>query len=280
MIRKIKNVYDYIDYRILLSDDFMARSSNNYSYSLRAYSRDLSLSPGFLSDLLRGNKDLSPAKGRKVFSTLSFDEAEVDYIEKLIIFKSSTDESQKQDAHNFIQSRFNKTSNIVDNSKDLILKSFIHLIVYGLTKKINDLSSIFSVTDQLELNRTDVQTALNEFVTEKYITEIDGQYFLSEINLTVRNNEFLLPTMNSLSNHMSHIMKKMGPLTAEGNVAHGFILGLNQQSHELAIEAHRHYVKSLSRIAAQPSEVDRFVFISDFFLVIKMPSDSNQSSGN
>lgn len=280
MIKKIENVYDYLDYRILLSDDFMARSSNNLNYSLRAYSRDLSLSPGFLSDLLRGNKDLSPGKGRKVFSTLGFDDVEVAYIEKLIIYKSSTDESQKQDAHSYIQDQFNKTNSAIDNSKDLVLKSSIHFMIYGIAIKLNSLLDIFNMTDQLEISRSDVQNALNEFVAGQYLTEKDGQYFENKTNLAVRNNEFLLPTLTGFSNHITQIIKKNGPLKAGGNVAHGFIFGLNKQSHELAVEAHRHYVKSICRIANNPAPADRFIFVSDFFLVVKMPSSSNPSSDN
>lgn len=67
MIKKIHNPFDYVDYRLLLSDDFLARTSGNHGYSLRAYARDVDLSPSFVSDILRGRRELSPQKSEDVF---------------------------------------------------------------------------------------------------------------------------------------------------------------------------------------------------------------------
>lgn len=99
MVKKISNVFNFLNYRVLLNEDFLTRTMANHSYSLRAYSRDLSVSPGFLSDILKGKKDLSPSKGREVFRRLGFENAELDYIENLILFASSDNENVRQEAN-------------------------------------------------------------------------------------------------------------------------------------------------------------------------------------
>lgn len=269
MDKKIHNVFDYSNYLVLLSDDFMARSANNYGYSLRAYSRDLSLSPGFLSDLLRGNKDLSPAKGREVFSKLQFSNDEVDYIEKLIVFKSSPDESQRQDALQYIQSKFNKLNIKNDNSKDLILKSHVHFLLYGIIRRVHNKETIFNLTDNLSLDRNEVEKALNEYVLDNYIIEKDGQYQVNDIKLTINNHKNLYQTIGDLSVQINQALQKKAETNSPENMAHGLVLGLNQQSFDLAAEAHKHFIKSLYRIADHQAPVDRFVFVSNSWLTVK-----------
>jgi uncharacterized protein (TIGR02147 family) len=266
MIKKINNIYDYSDYRLLLADDFMARSANNYSYSLRAYARDLSLSPGFVSDVLRGNKDLSPAKGRQVFTLLQYEGEELDYIEKLIIFKSSPHEAARQDAYQYIHSRLNRVKFESDNSKDLIIQSFAHFTTYGITRKVNELSEILKFTEQLGLTADETKNALADFVQHQYIFESEGRYQVNDAKLTLTNHELLLSFLNQFNNHLASLIQKNGGIKPPENVAHGLILGLNQQSYDLALEAHKHFIKSMDRIANQSTTVDRFILLSDFMM--------------
>lgn len=62
----------------------MSRSAANHNYSLRAYARDLGVSPGFLSDILRGKKHLSQENAKSIFTTLGFSDVEIEYVEKLV----------------------------------------------------------------------------------------------------------------------------------------------------------------------------------------------------
>ncbi len=60
----------YQEYRMFLRDTFDRRRTNNKSYSLRAYARDLDLSPPQLSCVLRGKKGLSFASAKRVATNL------------------------------------------------------------------------------------------------------------------------------------------------------------------------------------------------------------------
>lgn len=46
----------------LLENELIQRKTDNSRYSLRAFARDLEISPGFLSHLIKGEKSLSPDK--------------------------------------------------------------------------------------------------------------------------------------------------------------------------------------------------------------------------
>ena len=48
-----------MDYRDILSDQFNVRRKVNARYSLRAFARDMSISPSRLSEVISGKGDLS-----------------------------------------------------------------------------------------------------------------------------------------------------------------------------------------------------------------------------
>jgi transcriptional regulator with XRE-family HTH domain len=62
-----------LNYPKLLVDEFNARAANRKgTYSLRAFARDLSLSPGYLSLVLRGYRRLSLATAYRICEKLGW----------------------------------------------------------------------------------------------------------------------------------------------------------------------------------------------------------------
>jgi uncharacterized protein (TIGR02147 family) len=64
------------DYRDLLREKLNKRISLNAKYSLRAFARDLKISPGQLSLVLTGQKGISAEKAAQVFSAVGLDSEE------------------------------------------------------------------------------------------------------------------------------------------------------------------------------------------------------------
>lgn len=61
-----------MDYREILSDCFRRRCKANPRYSLRAFARDLSLSPSRLSEVIAGKGELSRDKGEIIVAKMKF----------------------------------------------------------------------------------------------------------------------------------------------------------------------------------------------------------------
>lgn len=57
----------------ILQDQYQQRFAKNPAVSLRAFAKELGLSPGPLSDLMRGKRQVSPAKLAVVLSKLDLD---------------------------------------------------------------------------------------------------------------------------------------------------------------------------------------------------------------
>lgn len=78
------NVLDYQNYQDYLSYELEKRIQQNHNYSLRAFSRDLNLSPGELSEVLRGKRKLSVKSAQKISSSLGFSDVEEKHLLLLV----------------------------------------------------------------------------------------------------------------------------------------------------------------------------------------------------
>lgn len=103
---KVLNVFEFQDYKTLLNEDFLIRTTLNPSYSLRAYARDLESAVSFLSVVMRGKNNLSLTSGRKIFQKLGYKDLELEYIDNLIKIEITKDTVEKQEATQFINKHY------------------------------------------------------------------------------------------------------------------------------------------------------------------------------
>jgi uncharacterized protein (TIGR02147 family) len=268
MQRKIRNIYNYIDYRILITDEFMARVSENHSYSLRTYAQELALSPGFLSEVMRGKKCLSLKKGRETFAKLGFQSDELDYAENLIAFKDIEDQGLKRISWSFIEAKYNRAPFQPDESKELLLKSADHFIVHGIVGGFSEATEILAITKRLGISLDRTLEVLTEFVGADYMKLENEQYTLVDINLTLRNHERLIVVQKQFTDLILTMMEKNGGVSAPEKMCHMLVMGFDEDSYALALESHKQLIKSLCRISDQSKKVDRLVFYADSLLTL------------
>lgn len=82
----------------LLDAEFKIRRSRNKSYSLRAYARDLEMSPSMLSQLLAKKLGLSKKKSRAVATLLGFTPEKIRFFETLVEASCARSESRRKAA--------------------------------------------------------------------------------------------------------------------------------------------------------------------------------------
>lgn len=80
-----------MDYRQILKQHFETRRAKNNRYSQRAFARDLELSPGYLTQVLKGDRNLSVEKAAKIVKQLKFGNAEMEiFLEAVQLANRST----------------------------------------------------------------------------------------------------------------------------------------------------------------------------------------------
>ncbi len=161
------------DYRKHLNAEFVSRIKKNPKYSLRAFSRDLELSCGFLSQVLSGNRALSESSGLGVARKLAWNAAKTDK------FLHSIRMNQIKDPE--LKSFVTKDSLDSYDFKDLEIEKFeavsnwIHFAILELTRVEGFKSDERWIAKRLGLTRLEVCDAITRLLSLDLLKRESGQ---------------------------------------------------------------------------------------------------------
>lgn len=282
MKRQIKSVFQYTDYRVLVLDDFTLRSTRNQKYSLRAYARDLELSPGYLSSILRGKKHFKHVNCRDVFSRLGFNSSEeLQYLENLVVYQTSADVLIKEEAFRFMKSNYESlglTKRPKNLERDGLLASLAHYLLFMITQRETDLAKVKSWLALFEIGEKDFQLALSDLVAEKFLALKENEIVVLEKNLAINHSDKILAFATMLQSYMATLLKKDGGIAFPERSTHTLIMGFDEESYAQAIEVYKHFLHQIYRISQNSKSFDRITIFSDMMLTkkrIKSISENN-----
>ena len=131
-------IYERNCYRKILKDEYELRADQNPLYSLRAYARDLKLSPASLSEILKGKQGLSIDKAKKITQTLKLNKDESKY----------------------------KSTQFTDLQIDMmkIITEWYHMAILELTYLKNFKGDIDWIAKTLRITNLEVQSAVERLI--------------------------------------------------------------------------------------------------------------------
>ncbi len=130
-----------VDYRQVLQKELMDRCESNPRYSLRAFARDLKLSPSRLSEVLNRKQGLSRQAAEGISKTLGYSDEEAEYFCDLVSLKHARSVKEREDAKirvfkaDFDRQRDELYSLQLDSFK--IISDWYHLGILELMKVSN-----------------------------------------------------------------------------------------------------------------------------------------------
>lgn len=175
------------------------RKRYNNSYSLRAFAKDLGLSPSGLSEIIRGKKKLSPAAANRIAKQLKFSEEER---KSLIVL--SVPESKRTD-HTLNKAK--ETLQIVRDQKQLTLEVFnfisepYHLTILEAFKNENFRSNPTELIELLNIDSHKFQRVIETLLKLKLL---DGKLNRTENRLPTPQD---LPG-SAVREHQKNILRK------------------------------------------------------------------------
>lgn len=264
MKKCIPSVFQYNDYRVLLLDDFTKRSTLNTRYSLRAHARNLELSPGYLSSILRGNKNLNLLNYKNVFTKIGFVETnELEYAEKLIIFKSTDDQLLRDEAliyiHKYYQSLGLKDSSL----RDGFLNSAKHLIIYMTINSLSEIETILKIANSFGISKENFNSITDELIVKGYIKKENNKLFVSDKNISITSSPKILDCAAELSELLFSNMKENNGIAFPLKSTHSLIMGFDEDSFHQAIEVYKQFLHQIYRISQNTKSIDRMTIFTD-----------------
>lgn len=275
MLRKISNVFEYYNYRQLINDDYLLRSTQNHSYSFRAFSRDLGLSAGFLTDVLNHKKDLSAKTGQKVFAKLGFKDNDLVYCNQLLLSESKSDLNDRNEAQDYVNKHYQHVGYTHDAKAEKIVESLEHLLAYGLARLSTDITAIEKVFIELGLPAKKVVQVLSELQEQQLVVLNEGQVQVSKKESKITNAKNLALCIQQFSNQIQKKIIKEG-IEVPNRVAQASILHFDEHTFQEAVQAHKFFIKKLNRLGKASKKPTILTLLANSFLAMPWPPTAGQ----
>ncbi len=196
------------EYRNVLKTEFQKRLSKNPQYSLRAFSRDLSIAPQMLSDVLNEKKDLSLDSAAEITNKLGLDPISTQNFLDSITLKSCKSELAKK----IILQRMDERNQSLVGTKSLNAELFMaisdwyHLAILELIKCDNFKYDHRWIAAHLGITVYEVKEAISRLKNLELIDEDeeDGKLRVTEFHVSALSD---VPAQ-ALREHARQILNK------------------------------------------------------------------------
>ncbi len=109
-------VYDFVDYRIFMAHWLKDKQQENPQFSLRAWALKLSMSPGFMTRVMQGHRNISSRVCLQIAQSCHLSKKETEYFELLVQYNQAA--SLEEQRHFFERLRGYKQSHIRQITSD------------------------------------------------------------------------------------------------------------------------------------------------------------------
>lgn len=155
-------IYEHTDYRAFLRNLLTERIQKNPAYSLRALARQMGCAPSTLSEILRGQKGLSPARALQAGLKMGLSEDESEYLGLMAQLDQSALASEKDYCLQKMR-RLNPRPQVRDLSVDTfkLIADWYHIPLLELAEIQGFQLTADTAAQKLGLTRLESQTALD-----------------------------------------------------------------------------------------------------------------------
>lgn len=149
------------DYREWMKETLKERVENNPAYSLRAFARDLKLSPASISLILNGRKGLSKPSAERVARSMGLTPTEQEYFKALVLVKHARTEAGKEMAKAKLGHLvLTKQKHSLEADQFQVIANWYHFGILQLTHLKNFRSDVTWIARQLDIPESDTRDAI------------------------------------------------------------------------------------------------------------------------
>ncbi len=165
-------------YQDILKSKYSERCQKNARYSLRAYARDLGISPQRLSHIMNGKHGLSIEAAQEITKNLNLDENEAKFFCTLVQEKHARSKVMKKKATEDLKSIKSQYKDLsLDHFK--IIADWYHFAIMELTLLEGFQSDFAWMAKSLGIGIVEVKIAVERLLKLELLVENDGQLSIS-----------------------------------------------------------------------------------------------------
>ena len=267
-MEKIK-VTSYVD---VLKQELETRVRTNPHYSLRAFARDIEVSPSQLSLVLKGKKGFSQETAARVARKLSLSEKDSEMFCHLVAAtdaKSKAHRVQAQEQLETLQSSMTD-SKLIAMDAFKVISDWHHFAIMELTEQKAFKSDFKYIADQLGLSRFEVEQAVERLERLDLLEKKNGQWKQTEMNLSTLNDA---PSEAIKKFHRQVLQKAMDAITfqpVEIREVTALMIGIDQKDLPQFKRKIREFQSSINKMAeVQKNRTHIYCLSTQFFSLSK-----------
>lgn len=170
--------YDYYSISEFLGAEFSKRKLRNETYSLRAYARDLKLSPSRLSEILSGKHGLSEKTADTIAEKLKLKPRDRQFWRDLILSESARNQKVRELAKTRVDEARKANSHVqIKEDQFRVISDWYHAAILELTQIKGFQSNLKWISDRLGIGHEDTQVAIQRLIQLKLLKcDSDGNW--------------------------------------------------------------------------------------------------------
>ena len=186
---KAVNLTGYTDYRKFLRNELKHRKFSNPKYSLRAFARDLGVSPQVLSMVMNGKKSFSSASAIAVARRLGLSQADASYFHDIVELSHAKTEELKEIIQFRIQ-RHSETDSYHTLQSDLFktISDWFHYAILELTTTRQSRNDPAWISDRLGVPPAEIRGALKRLEDLGLLTVQGNKLRKTDLNLATTHD--------------------------------------------------------------------------------------------
>jgi uncharacterized protein (TIGR02147 family) len=170
------------NYRDILKDELERRCQHNPRYSLRAFARDLDLSPARVSEILKGKTGLSKERATIVAKRLGFSVTEIEFFADLVESEHARSQVKKNLAKIRLSKHESKTQQLVQLDTFRLISDWYHFAILELLTIKSAQHKISWISDSLQISEHEALSAIDRLIRLGFLSVKKGKWVPTDEN--------------------------------------------------------------------------------------------------
>lgn len=163
------------DYRSILREEFERRSKSNPSYSLRAFARNLGLTPNRVSEIFRHKQGLSPRTAAKVSKNLGLSQIEQEEFCSMIEAEHARSSVARKSARNRLDQMAARPETRIELNRFKVVADWYHFAILELTRSPTFRENHDWIARQLGITATQAELAMTRLFSLGLLRRTEGK---------------------------------------------------------------------------------------------------------
>jgi uncharacterized protein (TIGR02147 family) len=203
---------ELMDYRTILKTTFAERRRTNPLYSLRAFARDLELSPGRLSKILNNKQGLSLAMAENIAGRLGLSVGETEVFSHLVNASDARSRVERAKAQVQLVKKFQEGLTVLEDDEFKLISDWYHFALVDLIETEGFKNDTKWIAKRLGISPVEVETALERLMRLGVLKKKDKRIVWTGKDVTTSRD---IPSQSIREFHRQIITKALRALSEQ-----------------------------------------------------------------